>query len=65
MKIKHTIIIFIIGLILRIIGALFKIMYWPFANVLLMISIFLQVIGVILLLYKLSKHPKVKEFLNW
>jgi len=65
MKTKHALIIFILGLALSFIGALFKLMHWPFASILLIVSIFLEIAGGILFLYKLLTHPKVKEFLNW
>ncbi|MDR0874140.1 MAG: hypothetical protein LBN27_11855 [Prevotellaceae bacterium] len=65
MKIKHTIIIFAVGICLTIIGALFKIMHWPFAGMILTVSSILEVIGIILLIYKLLTHTKFKDFLNW
>jgi hypothetical protein len=65
MKTKYALIILIVGFIVSFIGALFKLMHWPYASVLLIASTFLQVVGTIILLYKLVTHPKIKEFLNW
>lgn len=65
MKIKHALVIFILGFLINLIGALFKIMHWPFANILLVVATFLEVAGGILFLVKILTHPKIKDFLNW
>ena len=65
MKMKHAVIIFVFGLFLDFIGALFKIMHYPNADALLIIGTVLKVLGGLLFLYKLLTHPKAKEFLNW
>lgn len=51
-------VIFLLGSILTIAGALFKIQHWPGANWLLNISMLLQVIAVVLLIIKLVKSSK-------
>ena len=65
MKAKHAVIVLGIGICLYIIGALFKIMHWPFAGIIITVASLLELIGIILFLYKLFKYPKFKEFLNW
>jgi len=63
-RMKYAVLIFIIGIIVCLIGALFKITHWSIlgfsGNMMLSIGIFLQILGVLLLLYKLvfSKKPK-------
>lgn len=65
MKTKHALIVFILGFIISLIGALFKIMHWPLANILLVLATFLEVVVGVLFLIKLLTHPKAKDFLNW
>ena len=64
MKTKYALIIFIIGILLNFVGALLKIMHWPFANVIFIVSTAMEVVGGILLLYKLLTNPKLKDFMN-
>ena len=68
MKTKHALIIFLIGFLISIFGALFKIIHWSFGpitgNIILAIGSIFETIGVVLLLYKLLTSPKSKEFLN-
>jgi len=68
MKTKHTLIILVIGFIVTLIGALFKILHFEIGflngNLLLTIGMFCQIFGGILFLYKLFTHPKLKDFLN-
>lgn len=68
MKTKHTLIIFAFGLILTILGALFKITHIEIGlingNNLLTIGTFIEIIGVILFIYKLLTHKKFKDFFN-
>lgn len=64
MKVKHTIIIFVIGLCFDLGGGLFKILYYQYADKLLILGMILKVAGLLLFLTKLIKHPKIKEFLN-
>lgn len=65
MKAKHAVLLFVLGLCLDFVGALFKILHWPYADVLLIAGMTLKVVGALLFAYKLLRHPKVKEFLNW
>ena len=64
MKIKHTLIILAIGIIIWIIGALMKITHLPNANRILFISTIIEIIGVILFLYKIIRNKGLKDFLN-
>ena len=65
MKTKHALIIFALGFIFSLIGALFKLMHWPSANIILLTSTILQVSGTLIFIYKLATYPKIKDFLNW
>ena len=65
MKIKHVLLLIGLGWCLSIIGGLMKILHLRLADFLLTIGSFVQVIGIIALLYKVLTHPKAKEFLNW
>jgi len=64
MKAKHALIILIIGFVASAFGAMLKIMHWPGANITLTVATVLQVIGWLLLLYKLVTYPKIKDFLT-
>ncbi len=68
MKNKHTIILFLIGLIYNIIGALFKITHIEIGfitgNLLLIIGMAIQILAIILFIIKLLKNKKTNEFLN-
>lgn len=64
MKYKHIIIIFILGFILIILGALFKILHWQFASELLTVGTFLKILSGILLILKLLTNKNYKDILN-
>lgn len=64
MKLKHGVILLIVGFIVNCIGALCKIMHWPMASSILICSTIFQVVGLIIILIKLIAHPKMKELLN-
>jgi hypothetical protein len=65
MKTRHAIALFILGLCLNFVGALIKILHYPGADEILITATILQVLGVLLFVYKLWTNPKVKEFLDW
>ncbi len=65
MKVKHAIIIIIIGYCINVWGALQKILHSINANNILTLGFVIIIIGWLLLLYKIITHPKLKEFLNW
>jgi hypothetical protein len=48
-------ILFILGMILTIIGALFKIQHWPYGSEILIFGSFFEVVGLIILLIILVK----------
>ncbi|AEA45215.1 GldL-related protein [Fluviicola taffensis] len=64
MKAKHALILLITGFVLDYIGALLKIMHYPGGKELLIFGMLFKVIGLILFLYKLLKHPAFKDFMN-
>ncbi|MBF8457703.1 gliding motility protein GldL [Kaistella sp. G5-32] len=61
MKKIHIVLIFALGLILNLIGALFKITHWENGNILLAVGLSLQLIAVVLFLYKLFTSPRFKN----
>jgi hypothetical protein len=65
MKVKYALMILIVGFAVSVIGALFKVMHWPYAGALLITATLMQVVGSIVLVYKLLTYPKIKDFLNW
>lgn len=64
MKTKHALIIFALGILLSLLGALFRIMHWPAASTILVIGTIMEVVGGLLLLFKILTNPKFKELLN-
>ncbi|MFT5753783.1 MAG: hypothetical protein ACI924_001003 [Flavobacterium sp.] len=52
---KIPLIMFLSGMATTILGALFKIIHWQFANALLIIGMTLEVIGIILLIRLILK----------
>lgn len=68
MKTKHTLIILAIGFFIILIGALLKIIHMEIGpvngNNMLVIGMFVEVIGGILLIYKLITAKKSNDFLN-
>ena len=64
MKYLTVIIVFLLGLMILIVGALFKLMHWPGASLMLMAGFGLKALAVILLIIKLIMQSKTNEFLN-
>lgn len=52
---KLPILLFVLGIAVTILGALFKIMEWQFSSPLLAIGMGLEVLAIILLIYKYKK----------
>ncbi|MGQ2984627.1 GldL-related protein [Flavobacterium sp.] len=52
MKYWVIIVIVLIGLMITIVGALFKIMHWPGASLMLIVGMGLKALGILLLLIK-------------
>ncbi|MBL0310561.1 MAG: gliding motility protein GldL [Bacteroidetes bacterium] len=64
MKNKYAVIIFLVGSMLAVIGALFKMMHWPYANTALLSAMSLQVLGGFIFIIKLFFTEKGKDFLK-
>uniref|UniRef100_UPI00404A174A GldL-related protein n=1 Tax=Flavobacterium sp. TaxID=239 RepID=UPI00404A174A len=65
MKTKYVLAFFLVGIVLTILGFLFKVMHWPSANILIILGSIFEVIALILFIYKLFTYPKFKDFMNW
>ena len=65
MKLKHSLIILVIGYCFDFIGALFKIMHWEYGDQMLIIATVLKVYGALFFVLKAVRHPKIKELLNY
>lgn len=64
MKNWLIIVVFLIGLTITIIGALFKIMHWPGASIMLMGGMRLKAVAVLMLIIKLLSGRKSNEWLS-
>jgi hypothetical protein len=66
-KKKIIMISFISSLFLTIVGALFKIMHWPYASILLTVGLLCSLVYVVLCLMEISNSKKVTglEKLMW
>ena len=60
MKKQYTIplVLFFLGMAITIIGALFKIMHWPGANISLIVGMFTEAAAIIVLITVLLKNRK-------
>jgi hypothetical protein len=60
MKKKYIVplVLFLLGMVITIIGALFKLMHWPGANFMLMIGMLSEAIAIITLIVVLLKKMK-------
>lgn len=62
---KQILIVFLIGAILTIVGAIFKILKFPLASFLLIVGMTFEASAGVLIIYKLSrKNQKNKGFLD-
>jgi hypothetical protein len=57
-KYKIPLILLILGMAITIIGALFKLMHWPMANVLLFIGLICEAVGLIMLISRTMRKLK-------
>ena len=57
-KYKIPLILLILGMAITIIGALFKLMHWPMANVLLFIGLICEAVGLITLISRAMRKLK-------
>lgn len=64
MKVKHIIVVFILGVIFVILGSLFKINHWAGAAKLLFAGMILEILGLVMVVWKLFSTEKFKDFLN-
>lgn len=59
-KQKNSLKFIILGMAITIVGALFKIMHWPYATVLLIIGLLLEAVGLVMLIAKAMNKLKDK-----
>lgn len=64
MKLKHALMVWLTGFTISVLGSIFKLESFSFASEVLLAGMLLQMLGGILILYKLITHPKVQDFLN-
>jgi hypothetical protein len=64
MKIKYIIVIAILASLTVLTGAFFKIMHWPFANILLIAGLTAETISVILLLLKSVLNKNINQVIE-
>lgn len=64
MKVKHIIIIFLIGYILEILGGYFKIMQLMGAPEVFTVAVSLKLVAVVLGIWKLATVKSFNDFLN-
>lgn len=68
MKNKYIVLIIMIGVLCHIIGAFLKIAHYQFAmingNVVLLVAFSIEIIGVLLLLYKLISSKKFRDVMK-
>ena len=64
MKVKHILVILIIGSLGVATGALFKIQHWPGAGIILILSLCIQLLAGVLTIWKILTVKKYKDFLN-
>jgi uncharacterized membrane protein YjjP (DUF1212 family) len=65
MKIKHIILVYLIGFIFLFLGALLKILHYQFGPELLTIGTLIILLTGFLLIVKIITNDKFKDFLNW
>lgn len=59
-KQKNSLKFIFLGMAITIVGALFKIMHWPYATVLLIIGLLLEAVGLVMLITKAMNKLKDK-----
>lgn len=62
MKTKYIITLFIVGIIVLIVGSLFKIMHWPYAGEMIITATVIQITAAILAIWKVLTGKN--NFLN-
>jgi hypothetical protein len=64
MKVKHIIAIFLLGILITIVGSLFKIQHWPYGGELLTAGSLTESLAILLGIWKLFSTKKFQDFLN-
>lgn len=64
MKVKHAIILLVLGFCLDFFGGVMKILHWQGADLVLIVALISKVVGALILLYKILMYEKLKDFLN-
>lgn len=64
MKAKHAITLLVLGYCLDFVAALQKIMHQPSADTLFYVATGMKVLGGLLFLYKLTRYPKLRDFME-
>lgn len=64
MKNWHILLVFVFAMAIVVVGALFKIMHWPGASMLLILGMGGQFLSLILLAAKIINDRKKNQFLN-
>jgi uncharacterized membrane protein YdcZ (DUF606 family) len=65
MKVKHAIILLVLGFCLDFSGGVMKILHWQGADLVLIAALISKVVGTLILLSKILTYEKLKDFLNW
>jgi hypothetical protein len=55
---KIPFILFLLGMLFTVVGALFKIMHWPFASMLLIVGMLTEAVAIIALISIILKKSK-------
>ncbi|MDF2552520.1 MAG: hypothetical protein K0R77_1795 [Chryseobacterium sp.] len=68
MKTKYAIMIFLVGLLINLFGALLKITHFSFGplngNICLTVGSIVQGLGILLIIFKVLTNQRFKDFLN-
>ncbi|MES2862831.1 MAG: hypothetical protein V4666_01805 [Bacteroidota bacterium] len=57
-KYKIPLVLFLFGMVITIIGALFKIMHWPGASIMLVVGMLTEAFSIIALIVMILKNSK-------
>jgi hypothetical protein len=57
-KYKIPLVLFLLGMVITIIGALFKIMHWPGASIMLVVGMLTEAFSIIALIIMILKNSK-------
>lgn len=55
---KTPLVLFLLGMVITVVGALFKLMHWPFASWVLILGMFTEAIAIITLISIVLKKSK-------